>query len=135
MSAARLSRDIDELGLPMESPKHLPKRMTIALAAREGRVRKGQHEAGTRFRIRRIDAGKLELPSGRICVADAYMADQFPPLNRLVPPGQYPVELVIARLPKNIPFGDERCAFLIVTFAQNQPAKWESVTAIAEARP
>jgi hypothetical protein len=101
-------------------PDVIAKRMTVAISAKNAKVRAGQHEAGTGFSIRRIDAGKLALPTGRICVTDAYSADTFPPLNRLVPPGDYPVEMVIAELPKNLPFGDDRCAFIVVTFSDSK---------------
>jgi hypothetical protein len=113
----------------------LVKRMTVAIAAKVAKVRAGQHEAGTRFSIQRIDAGKLALPTGRICVTDAYSADQFPPLNRIVVPGDYPVEIVVAKLPRNLPFGNDRCAFIVVTFDCADVASWELGTAVAPADP
>lgn len=113
----------------------LAKRMDVALWAKAAKVREGQHEEGTAFNIRRIDAGKLELPTGRICVTDAYSADDYPPLNRIVPPGAYSVELVIAEIPKNLPFGDDRCAFAVVTFSGDSIASWEPVTAVKSACP
>lgn len=72
-------------------PDVVAKRMMVAISAKSAKLRDGQHGAGTGFSIRRIDAGKLALPTGRICVTDAYSADEFPPLNRIVPPGDYPV--------------------------------------------
>src|SRR6186713_857404 len=101
----------------LASPDALAERMTVAISAKNAKVRPGQHEAGTAFSIRRIDAGKVVLPTGRICVTDAYSADEYPPLNRLVPPGDYPVEIVVALLPEDRPFGGERCAFVVVTFS------------------
>jgi hypothetical protein len=74
-------------GMVPASSDAVAKRMTVATSAKNAKVRAGQHEAGTPFNIRRIDAGKLVLPTGRICVTDAYSADEFPPLKRLVPPG------------------------------------------------
>ncbi|MGE5611898.1 MAG: DUF4241 domain-containing protein [Bacillota bacterium] len=113
----------------------LAKRMNVALSAKNAKVREDAGEEGTVFTIRRIDAGKLVLPTGRICVADAYSADQFPALNRIVSPGSYAVELVIAELPKNSPYGNDRCAFAVVTFSDLQVASWEPVTAVTPARP
>ena len=110
-------------------------RMAVAISGRTGKVRRGRHEAGTAFRIRRIDAGRLVLPTGRVCVADAYSADRIPPLNRLVPSGEHPVELVVARLPKRLPFGNERCAFIVVTFGDAEVASWEPATAVEAAPP
>ena len=113
----------------------LAKRMTVAISAREAQVRKGQHEEGTVFTIGRIDAGKLRLPSGRICISDAYSADEFPPLNRIAPEGEYSVELVIAELPKGLRFGGHRCAFVVVTFLDDDIATWQPVTAVKVADP
>ena len=117
------------------SPDVVIKRMTVAISARNAKVRARQHEAGTPFAIRRIDAGKVVLPTGRVCVTDAYSADEYPPLNRLVPPGDYPVEIVIAQLPEDLPFGNERCAFIVVTFSDGKATSWEPVTAVATAEP
>jgi hypothetical protein len=116
-------------------PTELAGRMNVALSARRAKVRAGEPEEGTEFTIRRIDTGKLRLPTGRICVTDAYSADMCPPLNRIVPPGEYPVELVIAELPKNIPFGNDRCAFAVVTFGAEPAGVWEPVTAVEPADP
>lgn len=115
--------------------KRLDERMWVALSGTQGAVREGQHEAGQRFTIRRIDAGKIILPSGRICVADAFNPDEFPPLNRIVPPGDYPVQIVIAELPRNLPFGNPRGAFLVAKFSDVQTASWEAVTAVRAAKP
>ena len=117
------------------SPDAVAKRMTVAVSAKKAKVRAGRHEAGTAFKVRRIDAGKLVLPTGRICVTDAYSADEFPPLNRLVSPGDYPVEIVVAELPKNLPFGNDRCAFIVVTFSDAKVSAWEPATAVAVAEP
>jgi hypothetical protein len=111
------------------------KRMGVAIGAKVAKVRARQHEEGTRFNIRRIDAGHLVLPTGRICVNDAYSADEYPPLNRIVPPGQYAVELVIAEIPKELPFGNARCAFAVVTFSDARVASWEPITAVKGAGP
>jgi hypothetical protein len=113
----------------------LERRMTVAITASSAKVRARQHEEGTSFKIRRIDAGMLLLPTGRICITDAYSADKYPPLNRIVPEGEYPVELVIAQIPKNLPFGNDRCAFVVVTFAREPVERWEPVTATETAEP
>ena len=105
-------------------------RMALALMEQSATVRQGRRGAGTHFSIHRIDAGKLWLPTGRICVTDAYSADAYPPLNRIVPPGEYPVELVIAQFAK-----DARCAFLVVTFSDTSAASWEPITAVESATP
>jgi hypothetical protein len=111
------------------SADQLKARMSTAIQAHRGRVRPGRHEAGTPFTIRRIDAGRLKLPTGRLCVADAFWGEPFAPLNRILPAGDYPVELAIAELPQNLPFGGQRCAFMIVRTSDNAPASWEPVTA------
>jgi hypothetical protein len=113
----------------------LSERMRVALSGTQGVVREQQHEAGQSFTIRRVDAGKLVLPSGRICVADAFNPDVFPPLNRIVPPGEYPVQIVIAELPRNLPFGNPRGAFLMVKFSEAQANSWEPATAVSAADP
>src|SRR5437667_8933729 len=117
--------------MTMPMPNELANRMALATSAKRAKVRAGQHEAGAAFSIRRIDAGKLVLPTGRLCVSDAYSADESPPLNRIAPPGEYAVEIVVAELPKNLPFGNDRCAFLVVAVADAEVAAWEPVTAIA----
>jgi hypothetical protein len=48
-------------------------------------------------------------------------------------PGDYPVQLVIAELPQDLPFGNDRCAFVVVTFDAGRVYWWESVTAVAPA--
>lgn len=116
-------------------PDAMSKRMAVAVSANNAKVRAGRPGAGTAFGIRRIDAGRLVLPSGRICVTDAYSADEFPPLNRLVPPGDYPVEIVVAGLPGNLPYGNDCCAFIVVTFDDAAVPSWEPVTAVAPAAP
>ncbi|HEX2973575.1 MAG TPA: DUF4241 domain-containing protein [Tepidisphaeraceae bacterium] len=113
----------------------LAKRMDAAISANHAKVRAGQYEEGTGFTIRRIDAGKLVLPTGRICVIDAYGADCFPAMTRIVAPGSYSVDLVIAELPKDLPFGNDRCAFAVVTFSNSQVSSWEPVTAVASSGP
>lgn len=113
----------------------LTKRMMVAISAKTAKVRAGQREADTVFSIRRIDAGKLVLPTGRICVTDAYSAEKYPPLNRLVAPGDYPVEIVVAQLPEDRPFGGERCVFIVVTFSGTEVKTWEPVTTVAAAAP
>src|SRR5260221_13417368 len=97
----------------------LIRRMNVATDGARGVIRKHQHHAGQAFAIRRIDLGKIVLPTGRIGVNDAYSPDEYPPLNRLVPPGEYPVELVVAEIPKDLPFGNDRAAFLLVTFSRD----------------
>ena len=113
----------------------LSERMRVALTGTHGAVREEQHEAGQSFTIRRVDAGKIVLPSGRICVADAFSPDVFPPMNRIVPPGSYPVQIVIAELPQNLPFGNARGAFLVVQFSEAQVVSWEAATAVSAADP
>jgi hypothetical protein len=113
----------------------LDRLMRVALSASKGRVGPRRPEAGAAFPIRRIDAGRLVLPTGRLCVSDAYGGDGFEPLNRLVAPGDYPVELVIAELPEDLPFGSSRCAFLVVKFGRTMPSSWGPVTAVAPAEP
>jgi hypothetical protein len=69
-------------------------------------------------RLRRIDAGKLVLPTGRMCVADAFSSTEFPPLNVLAAPGEFPVEVIVAQPPKRV--GPARGAFVVITFRANR---------------
>lgn len=46
------------------------------------------------FRANRI--GNIHLPTGRLCVTDAYSADHYPPINRIVKSGSFGVEAVLA---------------------------------------
>ena len=96
-------------------------RMKVALNGTSGFVRDEQYEAGQAFNIRRLDVGAIFLPTGLFCVADTFNADEFPPLNRIVPPGEYSAQIVIAELPRNIPFGNPRGAFLVIKFSDVQP--------------
>jgi hypothetical protein len=109
--------------------------MEIAVAAVTATVRSGRPGAGTSFGMRRVRAGTVRLPTGRMCVADAYSADAFPPLSRLVPPGDYPVEIVVASLPLDLRFGNDRCAFMMAVFDEAHELHWEPVTAVAAAMP
>src|SRR5690242_7358309 len=93
----------------------ITRRMELAVYGKRGVLQEGQYHAGQPLKIRRLEIGKLLLPSGRICVADAYSATEFPPLNILVPPGAYPVEVALAQFSKRI--GSDRGAFLVVTFS------------------
>lgn len=113
----------------------LAKRMNVAITAKKAKIRVGAPGEGTSFAIRRINAGNLVLPSGRICVNDAYSADKFPPLNRIVAAGKFPVEFVIAKIPQDLPMGNDRGAFAIVTFSKARVTSWEPVTAVEAADP
>lgn len=118
---------------PDPKSTELTRRLTLALNGKRGVARR--HHPGQPFPIRRIDAGPIFLPTGRICATDAYEGDDTPPLNRIVPPGEYAVEIVVAQRPQNLRFGNERAAFLLVKFAPGDPAAWTPLTAVAPADP
>jgi Protein of unknown function (DUF4241) len=118
-----------------DQPVSLEQRMLIAVAGNKAHVQGRDSGIDTVASLRRIDAGILSLPTGRICVTDAYSADKFPALNRIVSPGGYSVQLVIVELPKELPFGNDRCAFAVVTASGDKVVKWEVVTAVESADP
>lgn len=71
--------------------------------------------------FRTVDAGTLKVPSGRICVADPFIAlSVAKPLKQAVPAGAYPVRLAVAGFPK----GGLRVAFARVDFKEAKIARW-----------
>ena len=64
----------------------------------------------------------LSLPSGEIVACDGAILDEQP-FERRVPPGRYPLTLVVARLND-----DERVAFAILRFSAQPVAQWELAT-------
>lgn len=106
--------------------------------ALNGVVGVGQGSAeGAPAVLQRIDAGKLVLPTGRICVTDAYSPDEWPALNVLVPSGSYPVQLVIADIAKTNrqTMCGKRFAFMLVTFTEEPVERWSPMTAVKSADP
>jgi nucleoid DNA-binding protein len=79
----------------------------------------GQAEGdGISLYVQRLD--DLNVPSGRIVAADL-MVGGGKPFTTALPPGAYPLALIIARL-KN---GDERIAFALLRFSQSPVVRWE----------
>lgn len=71
------------------------------------------------FRI--VEAGSLKLPSGRICVADPFIAlTDARPLAQPTPTGTFPVRLAVA----DFPTGGLRVAFARVDFSGTPVARW-----------
>lgn len=71
------------------------------------------------FRV--VNAGALKLPSGRISVADPFIAlSDAKPLEQPVPAGTYPVRLAVA----DFPMGGLRIAFARVDFKDTAIARW-----------
>ena len=82
------------------------------------------------LRIEHREIGRLALPSGRVIAADALVEPTLPPFARVAPPGQYPVRLAIAHLPKD---NDQRVAAAWIAFGDGEIATWEE--ARLEGRP
>jgi hypothetical protein len=71
--------------------------------------------------FRTVEAGSLKLPSGRVCVADPFIAlSDAKPLTQAVPPGEYPVRLAVA----DFPAGGLRVAFARVDFKAAPIVRW-----------
>lgn len=86
-------------------------------------------DLATAFKAKRTDAGalllrkagKLTITSGRIIACDPLTGLGIAPLNRTVPVGRHPVELLVLKLPS----GDQRIALARVTFSPARVARWE----------
>jgi len=76
--------------------------------------------------FRLLEAGMLKLPSGRISVADPFVAlTESKPLDQAVPAGSFPVRLAVAEFPA----GGLRVAFARVDFSQAPVARWSMALA------
>lgn len=89
---------------------------------------------GSRVTLSRVGAGTLRLPTGRICVTDAYSADVYTPLNRIAPSGDYPVTCVLAEIGQQ-GYSGGRIAFVVVTFVDAPVAHWTDITSVEPAPP
>jgi hypothetical protein len=110
----RSLRAQDTLRVEGGKPHRLPSRavddLEIELAAGDG------DEVND---IAVLTLGALELPSGRLAVADG-VEPEAGMLAQAVPPGRYPFQLVIARFLD----GSERVAFAQVKFADRPASNW-----------
>ncbi|MGE0024481.1 MAG: DUF4241 domain-containing protein [Hyphomicrobium sp.] len=71
--------------------------------------------------FRAVDAGMLKLPSGRITVADPFVAlTEAKPLAQAVPAGSFPVRLAVGAFPA----GGLRVAFARVDVTQAPVVRW-----------
>ncbi len=64
--------------------------------------------------------GRLSLPSGRLVVCDALADPQARALGLEIAPGEYPVQIAIARTDD----GDERIACAMLRITDEQPTEW-----------
>ncbi|HVK77070.1 MAG TPA: DUF4241 domain-containing protein [Kofleriaceae bacterium] len=77
----------------------------------------------TRHRVRRKPLGTLRLPSGRIVAADPFLAQ--PAFTTTVPPGAYPVELLLATYPDDEDGAlEERIWLARIVFRREPPVAW-----------
>ncbi len=76
-------------------------------------------------RLERREIGDLVLTSGRIVANDPLTFFQTEPFTRAVPPRAYPVSIFIAHRADSSGQADQRIAFALVTFRDEQPARWE----------
>ena len=105
-----------------QGPRALPRR------ARPPRSPQAPTDVRALFAAREIDGydltveaiGKLHLPTGRILACDPLVFAEDPPLERSVPPGDYPVAALVARKGK-----EELYAALRIVFASGAPARYE----------
>lgn len=70
-------------------------------------------------KVRPVDIGSVVITSGRIRACDPLAYPDFPPFERSVPPGQYPVRIYFAL---------GRVAAAMMRFAPGVPSTWESAT-------
>ncbi len=66
-------------------------------------------------------AGEVVLPSGRLVASDGMIIDTDP-FTLTVPPGRYPVSLLVADFPAS---GDHRVAAALVRVADGEPVDWQ----------
>ncbi|BBL77010.1 DUF4241 domain-containing protein [Methylomagnum ishizawai] len=77
---------------------------------------------GKEYGFEVVGIGLLTVASGRVAASDPFVDPAPPAFTRAVPPGNYPVQLAIARLPD----GDERVAFARLVFqADGHIERWE----------
>jgi hypothetical protein len=65
------------------------------------------------------ELGKLKLPNGKIVVCDPFIAKSDIPLDRTVMPGEYAVEIAVAKRDN-----DERVAFARIRFSTKEIVSW-----------
>lgn len=123
---------IDIVAKEQSSSERIYRRLNMAIGGTRGLFQDPFGRTG-QARLRRIDAGQIVLPTGRICVTDALSADEFPPLNVMVVPGEYRVEIVLAQPPKRL--GSARGAFIVVRFSKEPLEVWQPITAVSPADP
>ncbi|SMF97169.1 Protein of unknown function [Methylomagnum ishizawai] len=76
-----------------------------------------------------VDIGLLTVTSGWVAASDPFVDPAPPAFTRAVPPGNYPVQLAIARLSD----GDERVAFARLVFqADGHIERWEMAVAAGQ---
>ncbi len=110
-----------EGGTPHRLPRNAVDDLEIELAAGDG------DEVND---IAVLTLGALELPSGRLAVADG-VEPEAGVLTQGVPPGRYPFQLVIARFPDE----SERVAFAQVNFADRPASTWTNALFEEDAEP
>jgi hypothetical protein len=76
-------------------------------------------------RLERREIGHLVLTSGRIVANDPLAFFQTEPFTVAVPAGTYPVSVFIAHRTDSGGQADQRIAFALVRFRDEQPARWE----------
>ena len=70
------------------------------------------------------DAGQVNLPSGRVCVADPYMIDpEEHTIKQAFTPGKYPVRLCLASI-DNGENSDTRVASAMMVLNENEVVSW-----------
>lgn len=85
------------------------------------------HNVYGTFRCVTRQIALLSVPSGRIVAGDPLVDLSVTPFATVVPPGEYPVLLAIAR--RRRPEGvDERIACAMVRFSDAQPERWVIAT-------
>jgi hypothetical protein len=78
-------------------------------------------QGDTTFSFYRQEIGQVKIPTGKLVACDAlFLMDKGIPFTRMVPAGEYPVELAIARIET-----DERIAFARIRFSDRTAVKWE----------
>ncbi|AZV53217.1 DUF4241 domain-containing protein [Bacillus sp. NMCC46] len=68
--------------------------------------------------------GHIEITSGHIVVCDPFVSEGDQSFSKKVHPGKYPILLMVKRLES----GDERVAYAIIKFTNEQAIEWELAT-------
>ncbi|WP_169056856.1 DUF4241 domain-containing protein [Bacillus pumilus] len=76
------------------------------------------------YRLFSKQLGNIEITSGRIVACDPFVSEGYHPFSMKVHTGKYPILLMVKRLES----GDERVAYAMIKFTNEQTTEWELAT-------